>query len=209
MKEPAVTTIAQWQAAWLALGARADLALFAQLCGCYTQCHRHYHTLRHLRECLRNAAALAQYADRPAEVAIALWFHDAIYDVTAHDSEARSADWARDSAIAAGLDEAVAARLHRLILATRHTGVPGDADAQVLLDADLWILGAPSRRFAQYEQQVRREYRHVPDAAYRHGRRQVLVSFQDRAHIFNTPLLRAHCEAVARENLGRSIARLG
>jgi len=44
----------------------------------------------------------------PAEVELAIWFHDAIYDLWRTDNEARSADWTRDAIVAAGLSEKIA-----------------------------------------------------------------------------------------------------
>lgn len=201
-------TIEQWRDAWAQLGTRADDALFAAVSSRYREPHRHYHTLQHLDECLRNAELLRTVAARPAEVILALWFHDAIYDVARSDNELLSANWARDSTRAAGLSSDVGERIHKLILATQHDAVPADADAQALLDVDLWILGAPTPRFDEYELQVRREYSDVPEPAFRNGRTRVLTTFLKREFVFNTLAFRSAFEDVARNNLARSIAQL-
>ena len=86
---------ASWSDAWRALGASADDALLAELLARYAEGQRAYHTLQHLGECLVHLARERDGAERPAEVALALRYHDAIYDVHRHDNEARSADWAR------------------------------------------------------------------------------------------------------------------
>lgn len=52
----------------------------------YAEPHRHYHTMRHLDECFANFEAVCHDATRPAEIELALWFHDANYDVKRHDN---------------------------------------------------------------------------------------------------------------------------
>lgn len=52
-------------------------------------------------------------------------------------------------------------------MATRHDAVPDVNDAEVLVDVDLLILGTPSERFDEYEQQVRDEYFWVPESVFR------------------------------------------
>ena len=201
--------LAHWCAAWRALGvATPDTALCAQLQASYSEPQRHYHTMQHLGECLAWFAREQAQAERPAEVALALWFHDAVYDVHAHDNEARSADWARDAMRAAGVDAQAAERVHALVMATRHNAVPQGRDAELLIDIDLSILGAPRERFNEYERQVHVEYAFVPEAVRLPKRRAILQRFLDRVAIYATPRMHAQLEARARENLKRSIEAL-
>lgn len=200
---------ADWQRAWAVAGARgADNELQDVLLRCYAEPHRAYHTRQHLAECLALLPRLAGAAQRPAEVALALWFHDAIYDTARHDNEARCADWARCAAWAFGADDGVAQRLQALVLATRHQALPQTPDERVLVDIDLAILGAAPARFDDYEQQVRREYAAVPEAAFRAGRRRILQQFLDRPALYGTPIGRQLFERRARANLQRSLSRL-
>ena len=198
---------ASWTEAWRALGASADDALLAELLARYGEAQRAYHTLQHLGECLVHLARERDGAERPAEVALALWFHDAIYDVQRHDNEARSADWARQAALRAGLPPEVAERLHALVMATRHDVQPVGADARLLVDIDLAILGATPARFAEYERQIRIEYAHVPPAVFEPRRRQILGGFLARDPLYLTAPMRIRLEAAARANLGRAVDR--
>ncbi len=198
---------AAWAEAWRALGAEApDAALLDALLARYGEPHRAYHTLQHLDECLEGLALERSHAKRPAEIALALWFHDAIYDVHRHDNEERSADWAQQALRDAGADADVAQRVHALVMATRHQVQPEEADAQLLVDIDLSILGAPAPRFAEYEQQIRFEYAHVPPEVFEPRRRQILGSFLARDPLYLTPSIRARLEAQARVNLQRAVA---
>lgn len=201
-------TPASWSGLWHALGAAtADEALFGRLVAAYSEPHRHYHTLQHLRECFAHFEAARQLAQRPAEIALALWFHDAVYDARRDDNEKRSADWARRSARDAGLPAEVAQRVHALVMETRHRDVPADPDARLLVDIDLAILGAPPQRFEESDMQIRREYAHVPEPDFRQGRCRVLQSFLDRPAIYGTEQFHQTFEAQARDNLRRAMAR--
>jgi predicted metal-dependent HD superfamily phosphohydrolase len=172
----------------------------------YSEPQRHYHTLQHLGECLAWLEREKAVATRPGEVALALWFHDAIYDLQAHDNEQRSADWARDAMRSAGVAEDAAQRVHALVMATRHDAVPQDPDVQLLVDIDLSILGAPPARFAEYERQIRAEYAHVAPELFEPRRRAILARFLQREPLYATPGLRAACEQQAKINLRAAIA---
>lgn len=198
----------RWEATWHGLGAR-EPALYEELLAAYSEPHRRYHTAQHLDECFALFDEVRSLAERPAEVAAALWFHDAIYKPRRQDSEKRSAEWARSAALGAGAGTAAAGRVHALVMATRHDAVPHGADEQVLVDVDLSILGAAPARFDEYERQVRDEYAWVPDFVFRRKRKAILRAFLERAAIFATMPMRERLEAQARENLARSIERLG
>ncbi|MBN8756716.1 MULTISPECIES: HD domain-containing protein [Variovorax] len=198
---------ANWNAAWRALDVAApDEALCAELQQRYGEPQRHYHTMQHLGECLAWFEREEALAEHPGEVALALWFHDAIYDVHAHDNEARSADWARQALLAAGVNAEAAERVHALVMATRHDAVPEGRDAELLIDIDLSILGAGRERFDEYERQVHAEYAFVPEEVRLPRRRDILQRFLDRKAIYATPRMHAQLEAQARINLQRSIA---
>jgi len=203
-------TLSSWQRLWGELGATTvNGGLMNQLVAAYSERHRHYHTLQHLRECLAHFDAAASLARHPAEVELALWFHDAVYDPQADDNEERSAQWARDSVLAAGCGEDVAQRVHGLVMATqRHTADPGDADAALLLDVDLAILGASPARFDEYERQIRAEYAHVQPEAWGPRRARVLGGFLQRPRLYLTEPFHDALETRARANLERSLSAL-
>lgn len=196
--------LTSWQRAWSGIGAAGEGdALLAQLKAAYTEPQRQYHTLQHLGECLAVFDSVQTHAEHPHEVELALWFHDAVYDIKGHDNERRSADWARDALRDAGVDAGPAQRVHDLIMATRHTAVPSGHDEQLLVDIDLSILGAERARFDEYEQQIRKEYAYVPGFLFRRKRREILKGFLDRPTIYSTPHFHDALEARARDNLRR------
>ena len=195
-----------WQRAWAALGVRrADEALYRELLARYQEPHRHYHSLRHLAECLRHFESVYELADRPGEVELALWFHDAVYQARRSDNEQRSADWARQALVAAGVEPAVAVRVYALVMATRHETLPATPDQRLLVDIDLAILGAPPARFAEYQRQVRAEYRWVPGPIYRRRRREILRQFLERQPLYATAYFQERLEAQARRNLAGAL----
>ena len=205
---------ASWDAAWLALGRPAPAGLQVELMNAWAEPHRHYHDQRHLRECLALWARWRGLSTRSGEVAIALWFHDAIYDPRAPQpgsNELNSAAWAARSLIRAGLASETAQRVHDLVMATQHdapAALSSGADALLLLDIDLSILGSPPERFERYDQDVRKEFAWVPGFRYRDQRAQVLQGFLDRPRLYHGEVAVALLEGQARTNLAAALSRL-
>jgi predicted metal-dependent HD superfamily phosphohydrolase len=196
-----------WQSAWSGIGARTEgQGVYEQLLARYSEPHRYYHTLQHLGECLAMFESVRGLAEHPAEVELALWFHDAIYNTQRPDNEERSADWARTALQEAGVARDSADRVHALIMATRHTANPTLPDEQLLVDIDLSILGAEQPRFGEYEEQIRKEYAFVPQWLFRRKRRAILQGFMDRPSIYSTAYFREALEQRARTNLKQAIS---
>lgn len=182
---------------------------FDRLVEAHQQPHRHYHDLEHVAEMLKVVGRLSDLAPDPLAVTLAVWFHDAVYDPQSKDNEPASARLAGEVLSGLRLDPKLISRVADLVMVTAHTGDPtDDADAMVLLDADLAILGADEKRYRRYADAVRREYAHVPDDAYRAGRATVLKSFLKRDAIYRTTRMHQTGEEFARINLRREIHEL-
>ena len=102
------------------LGVLPTRDMFAELVEAYAAPDRHYHTARHVDACLAQFQRYRSLAEHPAEIEIALWFHDAIYDTRRNDNERLSAEWATEFLSSENADPATVARVHALIMATRH-----------------------------------------------------------------------------------------
>ena len=199
------------RARWLSLMQAWDLPpceeTWHALVAAYGQKHRHYHTGAHVAACLRHLDVCAGALDRPHEVELALWFHDAVYNPLSSKNEQKSADWARGVLAGCDAPEAAIARVVDLIMVTRHQAPTRTNDESFLVDIDLSILGAEPAVYDIFEQAIRREYRHVAAALYRAGRARLLEQFLARARIYaNLPF--ALREGQARTNLARAIAQL-
>lgn len=164
---------------------------------------RGYHDLRHLAEVLERITELGSGDD--AEVVLAAWFHDAVYD-GGPDDEERSAALAEETLRGTGADVAEVARLVRLT--EHHDPQPGDHRGEALCDADLAILASPAERYDEYAAGVRRDYATVSEADFRAGRRAVLTELLGREALFRTPHAREQWEPRARENLARELTSL-
>jgi predicted metal-dependent HD superfamily phosphohydrolase len=200
---------ARW--AWLAVavGNPPGISTIGDgLLASWTQPHRAYHDAVHLLAVLHRIEDLAEHATDLRAVRLAAWYHDAVYD-GAPDDEERSAQRAATELGEAGLDPVVVAEVARLVrLTVHHDPAPDDRNGAVLCDADLAILAADPDAYAAYTNAVRREYRHVPDDAFRAGRAAVLQSLLDLPTLFRTPLGQSNWEARARANLGAELTGL-
>lgn len=200
--------------AWRETAAQAGMplpnaqAMFRGLCSMYSRPDRVYHTLDHVAAMLDIVSRFAGLLHEPLEVRLAVWFHDYVYDARRKDNEEQSALYA--TVILDGEQWAlIRPRLTELILATKtHRARWGDTDCQLLLDADLAVLGTSEAEYDGYARAIREEYAWVPDEEYRTGRRQVLEGFLERERIYQTAPLFQAWEAPARRNLWREIERL-
>ena len=189
-----------FQRSFLAAGLKPPDGVFESLAARYSEPPRAYHTLQHIAEGIEH---LKTVRNAPPEVALAWWFHDAVYDPRRSDNEEKSAAWAK---VVLG-PTPLAAKIDAAILATKIGAFAADLAQRLLVDVDLAILAAPEPRFSEYQAQIRREYAFVPDADYARERLAVLRGFTARAYIYQSPEFRS-LETRARKNLERALNAL-
>ncbi len=193
----------------------------------YAEPHRYYHTATHIMTVLRHLYDVcATQAKQPSpEVVAAALYHDAIYDPRADDNEARSAALATRDLTNIGWSAGPCRIVNTLIMATAgHLG-PGHslfdnaghgpdidddtiAEAAILVDADLAILGADPLTYQAYVAGVRAEYFFVDEEHWRVGRGRVLRNFLDSQPVFTTEYMRAQLEHRALANIHAELAAL-
>ena len=190
---------------------RAGDAALDELLARHRQPHRRYHTATHVMWVLRHIDDLAA-ANTPVDldaVRAAALFHDAVYDPRSPTNEHDSAGLARRVLADCGWEPARVDRVAALIeLTAGHVAPDTDLGADILLDADLAILGAEPADYRSYVTGVRAEYAHVDDDAWRVGRAAVLRSFLERPAIYRTTSMQAARERRARANLSAELADL-
>lgn len=171
---------------------------------------RFYHNLDHLDDCLAKLDSVPElHSEERRLLRFALLWHDVVYDPGRTDNEERSARRSEHELREAGVDSAEAAEVRRLILLTRgHRVEPGDRLGALMVSIDLSILGAEPNVYGRYSDAIRREYAHVPEDAYRAGRRSVLQNLLAANPIFPDPAFAAKYEARARPNLARELRAL-
>src|SRR5207245_4379513 len=156
------------EAAWLALvaprsGVEQAAAWWRQLFTRYTEPHRIYHNLSHIRD------LLPLVEGDPA--AAAVWFHDAIYDPHRDDSEEASAKFAATALRQLGFRMTTIDLVAQMIRATAsHESHHLPPQALLFLDADLSILGSVSARYAAYVAALRKEFHFLSDDDFRRSR---------------------------------------
>ena len=176
-------------------------AVAAELLARWSEPHRHYHDVAHLRSCLD-----ADGVEAEPVVALAVWGHDAVYDPRSSSNEERSALLLTGLLSRCRLPMGEIAQAARLVRLTAGHAVPqGDRLGAMLADADLAVLARPRPDYDSYVDAVRKEYAHVPDELWRAGRAAVLRGLLDLPALFHH---HPELEEPARANLRRELANL-
>lgn len=191
---------------------------WARLLARHRESHRRYHTATHLLWVVRHIRDLwpadGCLDDLRVALAAAL-YHDAVYDPRSSTNEHDSAEVAGQELGTLGWAEHPLQRVRTLIEATAGHLAPDDETApvqdpvlDVLLDADLAVLGAEPTVYEAYVRGIRAEYRHLDNVAWRRGRSAVLHTLLARPTLYRTHHMRAARERRARANLAAELAVL-
>jgi predicted metal-dependent HD superfamily phosphohydrolase len=184
--------------------------LEAALRRAYEQPPRAYHHFGHVLEVLSHFSRVPEWHDRQA-VALAILFHDAVYEAGRSDNEARSAELAATLLTGTPFERSIARVQHLVRLTARHGSLaPSDVDHDeaLFLDCDMAILGADSNVYDAYERAIAEEYAHIPTVAYRAGRTRFLQKLLAKPCIYLSPFFTVEREALARANIKRALSQL-
>lgn len=196
--------ISKLELSWAALQQHYHFAeplkVFNKLIAAYSEPQRAYHTVQHLYECLTALDMVKMHLHDEYAVALALWFHDAVYDPKASDNELKSAELF-EHYVGQDLAAEVVKKIKQWIVATQKHAQTDDTDLQFLLDIDLAILAATPQRFAEYEQQIQQEYAWVEPEVYTIKRKQVLAHFYATEPLYQTEYFQQQFEQRAKQNL--------
>lgn len=190
----------------------------ASLEAAYATPVRAYHHIGHVEDVLRHYADVASGPGwaQPAEIYLAVLYHDAIHHPGAADNEERSAQLAIAHVARfmpdAGVDAHRVAALIRLtsqhgrLLPDDLAADPYPDDAARFLDCDMAILGAERAVFDAYDRAIAAEYRGtVPAWLFKLNRRRFLKGLLARERIYLSDFFHERLESTARINLRRAI----
>lgn len=178
---------------------------FANLVSRYSEKQRHYHTLSHVENCLKQMDLLSNLICDKFCIEVSIWFHDVIYDPKQSDNEALSAVYALEFLESIQLGKSQIQKIVSLILLTQYHSNPQSQDEKYLIDIDLSILGFDEDIYDIYESWIRKEYAHVPLDKYKAGRKEVLSSFIKTDYLYCSEFFRTKYETQAKQNIVRAI----
>jgi predicted metal-dependent HD superfamily phosphohydrolase len=140
----------------------------------------------------------------------AFWFHDFVYggQQEVSDEEASAQAW-----LSSSLDLRNAETVAQLIRATDHFQEQHIVHPlkEILLGADLAILGQHADIYDVYASAIRQEYLHVPSAIYFEKRRLALIHLRQKAlnqQLFQSVYFAQEYNVNAIENMTQEIERL-
>ena len=188
-------------------------ALWQDIAVRYNETQRAYHSLQHIQQLFLQFEQIKHQLHEPHIIALALYYHDVIYDPRRSDNELKSAEYMVE-ALRCYLSAEQCQHIYALIMITAthelHECLDKDtvSDAAYLLDMDLSILGTPWSEYEVYAQAVRQEYRHIANEDYRTGRIAVLKKLLAHPVLYLTAYYHNYFEVQARDNIKREISLL-
>jgi len=200
----------RWLSLWHRLGVYSYdriINSYIELLKRYNEPHRKYHNLKHINDCLAEFSKVFHLAKEPNALELAIWYHDAIYEIGASDNEKKSSFLADGIMSGFLVSEELIKTVKDIIVATEHNKIPESFDAKLMLDIDISNIGSADK-FKETNKLIREEYSLVPDNLFASGRSNILQSFLDRSSIYLTEIFQERYEQSARENITSAIREL-
>lgn len=173
----------------------------------YTNSSRHYHSLKHIANLIKQIEQLPLSKDDKVMLINVALFHDVIYKAGRKDNEHKSAEFAGYWLSKLNLGTIKSKIVCDIIKATK-THQSQDFLTQLFLDIDLSILGVNEKNYQEYTVQIRKEYVQIPNYLYKIGRKRFLKEMLSREVIFSTSEYYEAYENQARKNLSNELSGL-
>lgn len=183
----------------------------------YKEHHRYYHTISHIKDCFVEFREVKKLFNFPLLMKYALLYHDYVYIPSYIGNESASASKAIVNARELGFDPDI---VSATILATKHSKndychIKSSTektlifeDIKLVMDIDLSIFGQNTKKFLEYEKNIRKEYWFIPEEKFKEGRTEILKDFLLRDRIYFSDHFYKKYEIKARKNLTYSIELL-
>ena len=177
--------------------------VFNELVDLYQSPARHYHNLIHIEAMLHLLQQNEASFEHRDAVYFACFFHDVVYNTNSRTNEEDSAEYAKEKLSQLAFQQELIEKVCHLILLTKaHVlGEGASLEEQLFVDADMAILGTSPAQYAEYAQQVRKEFGQFPEESYRLGRKKVLEHFMAQNFLYQSFWYREKFETQARENI--------
>jgi predicted metal-dependent HD superfamily phosphohydrolase len=170
----------------------------------YSVTSRHYHNILHIQNMLLCADKLKGLSINYPLLLFSVWYHDVVYVPLKTNNEEQSYDYAKKHLIQIKIGREKLHVIKELILSTKNHCIRNKSDSldiKILQDADLQVFSNDREKYKTYMQQIREEYKMVPEFVYKPKRMKIIKTFLGMNHIYRTPDFREENEAKARENL--------
>lgn len=180
---------------------------FKFLVEAYSESHRHYHTLEHVKHVLADIAFLSQNEpvndDLLTCLELSAWFHDVVFDPRSESNELDSTDLAEKALCDLGVDSRLIDQVIELILVT-HSHRPTTVGQRIFSDADFGIFATTNHIYKAYAYGIKKEYNWMSPEGYRLYRISCLKSLLNRDDIFYTSTMQSY-ENHARYNINSEL----
>ena len=172
----------------------------------YSEPTREYHNLNHVLRSRRLLDETSEYVQNKNNLAVAIWFHDIIYDPAGQNNETNSAEIATNCLKQYG--NISNSEVEKLILCTDYIShKPRTNDEMLMVDIDFSILGTDEKEYIQYSNGILKEREHlnIKPEYYFEKRLQFLQHIINREKIFFTKCFKERFEEKARKNITNEI----
>ena len=185
--------------------------LWIDVCNLYSEPHRFYHTLNHIKEMLDLSKQYSSKLKNKTAVDLAIIYHDVIYKPMSKSNEEDSAAYFEEhfvSSVNPTLKNIVS---NYIIETKKHSASESeDEDLKLFIDFDMHILAVDREKYLVYAAQIRKEYCHVERSDYCSERAKFLqATAQSSSSIYaSESYLHEGYDARAKDNLAFECAFL-